>query len=107
MPSSESVNDSLRSENGRFNGTASRVTAAIIGAFLTTITLTIAITLSWPFGDKVEQIFAGGVFFFVFWACLFYWALLASGGRQAWARVGGLFVIFALYDAISILFAAR
>ncbi|UTW49954.1 hypothetical protein [Bacterioplanoides sp. SCSIO 12839] len=86
----------------RLNSTASRITAAILGAFLTTITLTIAITLSWPFGDKVEQIFAGGVFFFVFWASLFYWALLATNGLKAWARVGGLFIAFGLYDLLSL-----
>ncbi|WP_419810615.1 hypothetical protein [Bacterioplanoides sp.] len=86
----------------RLDSTTSRVIAAILGAFLTTITLTIAITLSWPFGDKVEQIFAGGVFFFVFWASLFYWALLASGGLKAWARIGSLFVVFGLYDLLSL-----
>ena len=86
----------------KFNSNASQICAAILGAFLTTVTLTIAITLSWPFGDKVEQIFAGGVFFFVFWACLFYWALLAKGGLKAWARIGSLFLIFGLYDIASL-----
>ena len=86
----------------KFNSNASQITAAILGAFLTTISLTIAITLSWPFGDKVEQIFAGGVFFFVFWASLFYWARLADGGLKAWARVGSLLLAFGIYDALSL-----
>lgn len=85
-----------------FDSNGSRIWAAILGAFLTTVTLTIAITLSWPFGDKVEQIFAGGVFFFVFWASLFYWALLAEGGLKAWARIGSLFLFFGLYDIASL-----
>lgn len=85
-----------------FDSSASQVTAAILGAFLATISLTIAITLSWPFGDKVEQIFAGGTFFFVFWASLFYWALLAQGGLKAWARVGSLLLIFGIFDTLSL-----
>lgn len=88
-----------------FRSRASRVTAAILGAFFTTISLTIAITLSWPFGDRVEQIFAGGVFFFVFWAVLFYWALLADNGIKAWQRTGGLLLLFGAYDAYSLLYA--
>lgn len=84
------------------DGNSSQITAAILGAFLTTVSLTIAITLSWPFGDEVEQIFAGGVFFFVFWASLFYWALLAEGGLKAWARVGSLLLAFGIYDALSL-----
>lgn len=84
----------------------SRVIASIIGAFFATITLTIAITLSWPFGDRVEQVFAGGVFFFVFWACLFYWALLADNGIKSWQRVGGLLLVFGVYDALSLLYFA-
>ena len=86
----------------KLDSNASQISAAIVGAFLTTISLTIAITLSWPFGDKVEQIFAGGVFFFVFWAALFYWALLADGGINAWSRVGSLLLAFGLYDALSL-----
>jgi len=84
------------------DGNSSQITAAILGAFLTTISLTIAITLSWPFGDEVEQIFAGGVFFFVFWAALFYWALLADGGLKAWVRVGSLLLAFGSYDVLSL-----
>jgi len=84
------------------NSSASRISAAILGAFLTTISLTIAITLSWPFGDAVEHIFAGGVIFFVFWAAPFYWALLADGGLKAWARVGSLLLAFGIYDALSL-----
>jgi len=86
----------------KLDSNASQISAAIVGAFLTTISLTIAITLSWPFGDNVEQIFAGGLFFFVFWAALFYWALLADGGLNAWARVGSLLLAFGLYDALSL-----
>ena len=86
----------------KLDSNASQISAAIVGAFLATISLTIAITLSWPFGDNVEQIFAGGVFFFVFWAALFYWALLADGGLNAWARVGSLLLAFGLYDALSL-----
>ncbi|KZZ41485.1 MAG: hypothetical protein MK185_05445 [Saccharospirillaceae bacterium] len=86
----------------KMNSNASQIAAAIVGAFLTTIALTIAITLSWPFGDKVEQIFAGGLFFFVFWATLFYWALLADGGLKAWTRIGSLLLTFGIYDVLSL-----
>lgn len=73
--------------NRFFNHNASKNTAAILGAFLATVALTVCITLIWPFGNVVEQIFAGGTFFFVFWASLFYWAILADSGIQAWKRM--------------------
>lgn len=70
-----------------FNNNTSKNTAAILGAFITTIALTVCITLLWPFGDVIEQIFAGGTFFFIFWASLFYWAILAKNGIAAWVRI--------------------
>ena len=73
--------------NRIFYNNVSKNCAAIVGAFITTIALTVCITLLWPFGDLVEQIFAGGTLFFVFWASLFYWAILAKNGVQAWARI--------------------
>ncbi|ASP38510.1 hypothetical protein CHH28_07415 [Bacterioplanes sanyensis] len=84
----------------RLNSTLSRVSAALVGALIATVLLTLCITLWWPFGDEVEQIFAGGVFFFVFWAGFFYWALLAVGGLQAWRRMLLLMIGFGLINAI-------
>jgi hypothetical protein len=69
------------------NNNTSQNIAAILGTLITTITLTVCITLLWPFGDIVEQIFAGATFFFVFWASLFYWVILAENGMRAWIRI--------------------
>jgi hypothetical protein len=77
--------------NRIFDNNISKNIAATLGAFITTISLTVCITLLWPFGDVVEQIFAGATFFFVFWASLFYWAILAENGTRAWIRI---FIIF-------------
>ncbi len=85
------------------NGTASKITAAVLGALICTIALTIAITLVWPFGDTVEQIFAGGTFFFVFWAALFYWAMLAPRGAQAWLRMLSILVPAMVLDAMMLI----
>lgn len=82
--------------------TTSRNFAAILGSFLATVALTIAITLLWPFGDLIEQIFAGGTFFFVFWAAVFYWAILANDGLQAWTRVFVLLLPALAIDIISL-----
>ena len=87
-----------------FNSKASFVSASIIGSLLTTIVLTVAITLVWPFGDTVEQIFAGGTFFFVFWALVFYWAILSKNGTQAWKRVLTIFLPITLFNAIKLLY---
>lgn len=65
----------------------SRNIAAIAGSFLATVVLTISITLLWPFGSLAEQVLAGGTFFFIFWASIFYWAILAKDGLQAWSRI--------------------
>jgi cobalamin biosynthesis protein CobD/CbiB len=73
--------------NRFINNNASKNTAAILGTLITTIALTVCITLLWPFGNVIEQIFAGGTFFFVFWASLFYWTVLADTGKQAWGRI--------------------
>ena len=70
-----------------FDNNISKNAAAIFGALITTIALTVCITLIWPFGDRIEKIFAGGTFFFVFWASLFYWAILAKNGVVAWSRI--------------------
>ncbi len=78
--------------NRFFNNNISKNTAAILGAFITTVALTVCITLLWPFGDVVEQIFAGGTFFFVFWASLFYWAILADNGKKSWIRILTIFL---------------
>ena len=78
--------------NRIFNNNISKNTAAILGAFITTVALTVCITLVWPFGDVVEQIFAGGTFFFVFWASLFYWAILADNGKKSWTRILTIFL---------------
>lgn len=80
----------------------SQNTAAILGTLLTTVALTICITLIWPFGNVVEKIFAGGTFFFVFWAALFYWAILANNGRQAWVRVLSIFMAALIINLSSI-----
>jgi len=82
--------------------TGSRNTAAILGSFLATVALTIAITLLWPFGDLVEQVFAGGTFFFIFWAAVFYWAILATDGTKAWGRVFILLIPALVIDIISL-----
>ncbi len=81
------------------NGSTSKILAAVLGALICTIALTIAITLVWPFGDTVEQIFAGGTFFFVFWAALFYWAILAPKGTQAWLRMLSILIPAVALDA--------
>ena len=80
--------------------TASRNIAALLGSFLATVLLTIAITLLWPFGSLVEQVLAGGVFFFIFWACVFYWAILAKDGLQAWTRILSLLIPALAIDVI-------
>lgn len=90
--------------NRFLNNNASKNTAAILGTLLTTIALTICITLLWPFGDIVEQIFAGGTFFFIFWASLFYWAILAKTGIQAWSRILIIFLPTLAIDLISLFF---
>lgn len=82
--------------------TGSQNTAAILGSFLATVALTIAITLLWPFGDLVEQVFAGGTFFFIFWAAVFYWAILAADGAKAWGRVLILLIPALVIDIISL-----
>lgn len=86
------------------NNNASKNTAAILGAFICTVALTVCITLLWPFGDVVEQIFAGGTFFFVFWGSLFYWAILANNGMHAWRRILMIFVPVLAIDIISLYF---
>tara|TARA_B110000196_G_C20646829_1_gene431096 strand:+ start:130 stop:408 length:279 start_codon:yes stop_codon:yes gene_type:complete len=82
--------------------TASRNIAAIVGSFLATVALTISITLLWPFGSLAEQVLAGGTFFFIFWASVFYWAVLAQDGLQAWTRVFILLVPALAIDIISL-----
>lgn len=96
MPSTTKILSQL------FIGNGSKNTAAILGSLLTTIVLTVCITLLWPFGDIVEQIFAGGTFFFVFWASLFYWAILANNGLQAWKRILIIFIPVLAVDLISL-----
>ncbi len=73
--------------NRIFDNNFSKNSAAIVGSLITTVALTVCITLLWPFGNAVETIFAGGTFFFVFWAGLFYWAILAKNGIEAWVRI--------------------
>jgi hypothetical protein len=90
--------------NRFFNHNASKNTAAILGSLLATVALTVCITLLWPFGDIVEQIFAGGTFFFVFWASLFYWAILADSGIQAWTRMLLVLLPILAIDIISLFF---
>jgi hypothetical protein len=85
------------------NSTASQITAAVLGSLICTVTLTIAITLIWPFGDKIEQIFAGGTFFFVFWAAIFYWAILAPKGSKAWTRIVSILIPAMALDAMMLL----
>lgn len=80
------------------NGNGSRILAAMLGSLLATITLTIGITMLWPFGDTIEKVFAGGVFFFVIWAGLFYWAILSQSGARAWLKVLGVFLPMLLID---------
>lgn len=82
--------------------TGSRNTAAIVGSFLATVALTISITLLWPFGSLAEQVFAGGIFFFIFWASVFYWAVLAQDGLQAWTRIFILLLPALAIDIISL-----
>jgi|TARA_B110000003_G_scaffold241111_1_gene248176 hypothetical protein len=82
--------------------TGSRNIAAIIGSFLATVALTISITLLWPFGSLAEQVFAGGIFFFIFWASVFYWAILALDGLQAWTRILILLIPALTIDIISL-----
>jgi small neutral amino acid transporter SnatA (MarC family) len=81
---------------------ASRNIAAIAGSFLATVALTISITLLWPFGNLVEQVLAGGIFFFIFWASIFYWAILAQNGLKAWTRILILLVPALAIDIISL-----
>lgn len=63
------------------------ISAATLGGFLATVSLTILITLIWPFGSNVEQVFAGGMLFFVIWSALFYYIILTRSGKKAWLRV--------------------
>lgn len=86
------------------NNSASKNTAAILGTLITTIALTVCITLLWPFGNVVEKIFAGGTFFFIFWASLFYWAILADTGKQAWSRILIILLPVLAIDTVSLLF---
>jgi small neutral amino acid transporter SnatA (MarC family) len=90
--------------SNKLNSHGSRITAAVLGSLITTVALTVCITLIWPFGDLIEQIFAGGTFFFVFWASLFYWAILAEGGKKAWLRILALFFPVLAIDIISLTF---
>lgn len=90
-----------------FNNNASKNTAAILGTLITTIALTVCITLVWPFGDVVEQIFAGGTFFFVFWASLFYWVILADTGNQAWIRLLMIFTPVLAINIFSLFFKSQ
>lgn len=85
------------------NSNAGRISAAIFGSFITTVALTVCITVIWPFGDTIEKIFAGGTFFFVFWASLFYWAILAANGKKAWLRILALFFPVLAIDIISLI----
>jgi hypothetical protein len=82
--------------------TGSRNMAAIVGSFLATVALTISITLLWPFGSLAEQVLAGGTFFFIFWASIFYWSILAQDGLQAWTRIFILLVPALAIDIISL-----
>ncbi len=75
-----------------------KIAAALLGGFFATVAVTVAITMIWPFGDRIEQIFAGGIFFFVLWSFSFYWALLARSAAVAWWRVGSLIILFGLLD---------
>lgn len=90
--------------NRILDNNTSKNTAAIFGAFISTVALTVCITLVWPFGDVVEQIFAGGTFFFIFWASLFYWAMLASNGIQAWTRMLIVLLPVLAIDIVSLFF---
>jgi len=87
----------------KLRSTTSQIIAAILGALICTITLTISITLIWPFGDTVEQIFAGGTFFFIFWAALFYWAMLAPRGTRAWLRMLSILIPAMALDAMMLI----
>jgi|TARA_B100001059_G_C17832097_1_gene585344 hypothetical protein len=91
--------------NRIFENNISKNIAATLGAFITTISLTVCITLLWPFGDVVEQIFAGATFFFVFWASLFYWAILAENGAWAWIRM--LIILLPALAVITISFLLK
>ena len=86
----------------RLTGTGTQISrniAAVLGGFLATVALCVLVTLVWPFGDRIEQIFAGGIFFFVLWSTFFYWALLARTASLAWMRVGALTLLFGLLDS--------
>jgi len=87
----------------KLRSTTSQIIAALFGALICTVVLTIAITLIWPFGDTVEQIFAGGTFFFVFWAALFYWAMLAPRGTRAWLRMLSILIPAMALDAMMLI----
>jgi len=87
----------------KLRSTTSRIIAALFGGLVCTVALTIAITLVWPFGDTVEQIFAGGTFFFVFWAALFYWAILAPRGSRAWLRMLSILIPAMALDAMMLI----
>ena len=84
------------------HSSGSRNTAAIAGSFLATVALTISITLLWPFGTLAEQVLAGGTFFFIFWASIFYWAILAQDGLKAWTRILILLIPALTIDIISL-----
>jgi len=87
----------------KLRSTTSRIIAALLGGLICTVALTIGITLIWPFGDTVEQIFAGGTFFFVFWAALFYWAILATRGTRAWLRMLSILIPAMALDAMMLI----
>lgn len=87
-----------------FDNNTNKNIAAIVGSLICTIALTVCITLIWPFGDVVEKIFAGGTFFFVFWASIFYWAILATSGSQAWKRILLILIPVLAIDIISLFF---
>ena len=74
------------------------ILAASIGGFLCTVSFTILITLLWPFGNDVEQVFAGGMLFFVLWSGLFYWIIRSRAGKKAWWRVLVFLVPIAVID---------
>jgi len=87
----------------KLRSTTSRIIAALLGGLICTVALTIAITLVWPFGDTVEQIFAGGTFFFIFWAALFYWAILSPRGSRAWLRMLSILIPAMALDAMMLI----
>jgi hypothetical protein len=87
----------------KIESNTSKVIAALFGTLICTIALTIGITLIWPFGDTVEHIFAGGTFFFIFWAGLFYWTILAEKGSNAWLRIFSILIPVAILDITMLL----